>query len=85
MLDGFALHVVEYELGVIARRQIANRSYQANTPLSLEGEKKNEVTFFEIGVEIVVHRFAGSLDIRNVEQTAVGSTRKAYSHLPTNR
>ena len=69
---------------MIALWKIVNGSDQTDSSRLLKRKKKKEVRIFDVGVEAVVHRRAGSFYIRDVEEPGVGPTRKAHAQLPAN-
>jgi hypothetical protein len=84
VLHGFALHVVETEFVVLARRQIVNGSNETPVSVSFESEEKEEIGVFDIDVDVAMDWLARSLHIGNVEETGVRSARKPDTELSAN-
>src|SRR6516164_9909132 len=58
----------------------SNRADQPRASFSGQRKYREEVGLFEIGMEFAVDRWAGSLNIRDIEQMLVGATRISRAH-----
>src|SRR5262249_58224275 len=75
MVDDPPADVLEFERISMLGPFASHRADQTRASFSRQRKYREEVSLFEIGMEFAVDRWAGSLDIRDIEQVLVGAAR----------